>query len=335
MSAFIVSKRHIDAMVTAGLRVVSGTCGVLRWMEPAPVNEAAYQRGEPWGPAAIEEANKRRRELTDQTAGRVGAMLMAENAASVNHRYDEEDPEEPYVFARYVKPIEPVAILKAIDCYVYQTCEHPEWESSEAREFCDALRKRMIHQLPGYDAAPWGIEDVDPEPKPEPKGPQAVAGARLIEGSDIVVAAKNIRAELAAAFPGVKFSVRSERFSMGNAIRVEWTDGPTGKTVDAITDKYTEGDFDGSTDSYTYRRDSWTTKYGGAKYVTTSRRHSPAMVQRAIDALVAEYGPHSVPTVEDFESGRAYQTTPLGGAKGSDHWSWQSLIHRKLAELAA
>ena len=51
-------------------------------------------------------------------------------------------------------------------------------------------------------------------------------------------AAKNMKQELKRAFPHVKFSVRSESFSMGNPIRVEWDNGPATKTVDAITNKY-------------------------------------------------------------------------------------------------
>jgi hypothetical protein len=159
MSAFIVSKRHIDAMVTAGLNTARGS-SVLRWMVPAEPVPDTHQRGEPWGPAAIEEHQRRMRELRHQDAGRVGAMLWAENAASVNHRYDEEDIEEPYVYELYQgKPVlTPVAVLKAIDCYSYQTCEHPEWEQSEAFAFCASLRKAMIRELPGYEDAPWGID---------------------------------------------------------------------------------------------------------------------------------------------------------------------------------
>ena len=51
---------------------------------------------------------------------------------------------------------------KAIDCYEYQSCEHAGWPRSEARALCAALRHRLIGELPGYDAAPWGIEDAAP-----------------------------------------------------------------------------------------------------------------------------------------------------------------------------
>jgi hypothetical protein len=60
--------------------------------------------------------------------------------------------------------------------------------------------------------------------------------------------AKLIRAALKKAFPGVKFSVRSENFSMGSSIRVSWTGGPSREDVDAVTHPYQCQRFDGSID---------------------------------------------------------------------------------------
>lgn len=50
-------------------------------------------------------------------------------------------------------------ILKACDCFEYQSCEYAEWQQSMARKRIDAIRAEAIRQLPGYDAAPWGIHD--------------------------------------------------------------------------------------------------------------------------------------------------------------------------------
>lgn len=341
MYAFLVCKEHIDAMLTAGLVPYHGSG--LRWMAPAELNPAAYQRGEPWGPEAASESRERRRELTERTAGRTGAMLMAENAESVNHRYDEEDIEEPYVYARPWRTCTPVEVLKLIDCYEYQTCEHPEWERSEARAFCEALRGRMIGRLEGYDGADWEFrtqEVVREQAERQAKAEAAREAAKprpipgLVEGSGPVTAAKNIRKELAEAFPGVKFSVRCSRFSGGNSIDVSWTDGPTSNRVEAIIGKYKDGDFDGMTDSYNYLRDDWTAKYGGAKYVHTRREHSDKMVSLAIDHLGAEYGRDRLPTVEDYRSGKAYNWTPIIGA-ALHRDSWQSLIGRWLDDATA
>lgn len=60
--------------------------------------------------------------------------------------------------------------------------------------------------------------------------------------------AKLIRIALKRAFPGVKFSIRSNRYSGGSSIDVRWTDGPIVSGVRAVTGNYTGGGFDGSID---------------------------------------------------------------------------------------
>ncbi len=118
-----------------------------------------FQRGEPWGPTAVENHKRRARELNRETVGRVGAMLAVENRRSMDHRYDETELEDLYEFTSYKGNIDPVAVLKAIQCYEYQSCEHPEWETSEAHEFCQALRSAAIDKLPGYSEAQWEVTE--------------------------------------------------------------------------------------------------------------------------------------------------------------------------------
>lgn len=163
MSAFMVDATHIDAMLTAGLRL-AGPTGPLSWMARDLTDDdkqEAYQAGEPWGPAAIRLYNELRRELTRSTADSVGAMLMAENRRSVDFRYDESELEEFYTFHELPGSPDPVMVLGAISCYEYQACEHPDWTTSEAHHFCEALRDLMIRRLPGYDQGPWHITDRD------------------------------------------------------------------------------------------------------------------------------------------------------------------------------
>lgn len=143
----------------------------------------------------------------------------------------------------------------------------------------------------------------------------------LLIGSDLVTAAKNIRRELREAFPGVAFSVRSRRFAGGDAIDIEWTDGPPVSAVQAITDKYSEGSFDGMTDSYDYRvrgeaRD-FNERHGGAKYVQTRRTYSPDLVAKTIDSLRPMYGDANAPTADDFLNGRAWNRKTAGGGDWS------------------
>jgi hypothetical protein len=82
-------------------------------------------------------------------------------------------------------------------------------------------------------------------------------------------AAAALREELKSKFPGFKFSVTSESFSMGDAVRVSWTDGPKTSEVEKISGKYQYGHFDGMSDMYenTNCRDD----IPQAKYVTESR----------------------------------------------------------------
>ncbi|GHJ45862.1 hypothetical protein Cs7R123_32040 [Catellatospora sp. TT07R-123] len=157
MSAIELPVEHIDAMLSAALAYTP--TGPLRWTWP-PI-DAASDRGQ-WTSAKLQrQATERRRELTAATAGQVGAMLLATNRDSVNHRYDETEIEPPYLFTRVPGDPDPVVVLKAVDCYEYQSCEHPGWRDSQAREFCDALRALAISRLPGYRRAPWLISEPD------------------------------------------------------------------------------------------------------------------------------------------------------------------------------
>lgn len=157
MSASMLPKTHIDVLVTAGLRYANARRGPLMWFWPDI--DAETDRGSWTSAEHREQVRQRRRDLTRETAGRVGAVLLAENRRSVDHRYDEGEWEEPYLFEPVPGWPDPVIVLSAIACYEYQSCEHPGWRTSEAHAFCQALQARAIRLLPGYDEAPWEIAD--------------------------------------------------------------------------------------------------------------------------------------------------------------------------------
>lgn len=145
MSAYVLDKSHIDVMVTAGIDSMPRLQGSpLRWWW--------------WCGGVGDDAMRRSESLRLESADRVGQMLWNENHVSVNHRYSEETKCPTYTYSPK-RGFEPVAVLKAIDCYEYQSCEHGGWDTSEARAFCDALRRRMIQLLPGYNDAAWSIDD--------------------------------------------------------------------------------------------------------------------------------------------------------------------------------
>jgi len=99
-----------------------------------------------------------RQQVTRDTAAAVGAALFAENVASVTYRYDFALTVDPYVATNASPPAtDPVQVLKAVQCYEYQTCEHPGWLDSAARLFCEHLTSAAIGRLPGYEDAAWEI----------------------------------------------------------------------------------------------------------------------------------------------------------------------------------
>ena len=165
MSCYIVGKTHIDALVEAGLSGGQWR-GNLTWFAREITTDDRIKcehRGEVWSEEGLALAQSLRRELTHETADRVGQMLMHENRLSVDYRYAESELEEIYTFGLWTQragTVNPVVILKAIAGYEYQSCEHPGWPESEAHAFCEALKDKMINALPGYEDGPgWEITD--------------------------------------------------------------------------------------------------------------------------------------------------------------------------------
>tara|TARA_Y100001963_G_scaffold98545_1_gene135539 strand:- start:13392 stop:14003 length:612 start_codon:yes stop_codon:yes gene_type:complete len=65
--------------------------------------------------------------------------------------------------------------------------------------------------------------------------------------------AKMIKKELTAAFKGTKFSVTSDRYAGGSAVRVNWTGGAGLSEVKEIVSKYEGAGFDGMIDMKYYK----------------------------------------------------------------------------------
>lgn len=62
-----------------------------------------------------------------------------------------------------------------------------------------------------------------------------------------------VRTALAAAFPGRRFSVRSQRYAGGASLEVTYPPGVDRAEVEACCDAFLRSDFDGTDDSTTYR----------------------------------------------------------------------------------
>ena len=130
MSAYIVSDKHISAMLT----LVSGP----------------EYHGEPktyyWDCEIISFADN---------IMAIGQKLLDENYKSVNARYNRN--ETPHTFSFEPVEMKPIEIVRLCHCYNYQTCEHDGWDGSEAEEISRQIEHYAIKNVPGYEDAPWGI----------------------------------------------------------------------------------------------------------------------------------------------------------------------------------
>lgn len=138
MSAWIVSKTHIDALVHAGI-----------------------------------DAELIRPEEADE----FGRMLWRENLASVAFRYpyDKGNGDRPgpvsfrdhHVDEYTFEPLDgglgasrkaPAVVRQAAGCYDYQSCEHDGYQGSKAQQFATLLYE--LHKDAEGDA-PWGVDERD------------------------------------------------------------------------------------------------------------------------------------------------------------------------------
>jgi len=153
MSAFIVNKSHINAMLQGAMAISQRYNTTHRW----------HHNGE-W------------HELTPENADEIGQMLLDENIKSVSYRYQDSSVTElpgqtdseylvPFQFHPMGKVPKPIELIKITRCYEYQACEHEEWETSEAKAFCDSVIDNAIGNLPGYDEALWEWEEILPSNK--------------------------------------------------------------------------------------------------------------------------------------------------------------------------
>ncbi|MCN7673228.1 hypothetical protein MLZ33_25335, partial [Escherichia coli] len=140
----------------------------------------------------------------------------------------------------------------------------------------------------------------------------------------------NIRAELKKAFPGVKFSVKKLSF---DCVQISWTDGPTKNEVEAISDKYENGHFNGMEDIYEYNTSPFNVVYGGVKYVTTRRDYSDELVEKGIIQARIKFGSDLVPetcNAEMYNSGELSKQS-----RESFTYSLETEVRKIIAEIKA
>jgi hypothetical protein len=118
--------------------------------------------------------------VTDLDPDELGRRLWAENFASVAYRYPRDTGEgdrpgpidfrdsdvETYTYRRPGKKIDRQGLLVAMDCYAYQSCEHPEWRDSGPAAWIAALRANLLRAgvtppSAGARMEAWGYEEED------------------------------------------------------------------------------------------------------------------------------------------------------------------------------
>jgi len=144
MSAYVVSKKTIDAIVTFAMKNVYSN-------KPLP--------GETNHPYVITK---------DESPDKIGLALWSENQISVDYRYRETSIALAYKWSPTImgkvdrittRLLTPMDIIGLCHCLSYQSCEHPGWEASWACDFLKKVIDAATRKLPDYDKAPWGLYD--------------------------------------------------------------------------------------------------------------------------------------------------------------------------------
>ncbi len=143
MSAFVVSYDHINAIIDyAKIHCIH-----------LPVSAASDA---PLGMI-----------VTVEHGQAVGECLISENLASVSYRYRmdarADNAWHDYRYVPHNRIISHRQAMQAVSCLDYQSCEHPEWETSHA---CKILRAIAVHAAKAKgspmtpddrEATSWGI----------------------------------------------------------------------------------------------------------------------------------------------------------------------------------
>lgn len=146
--------------------------------------------------------------------------------------------------------------------------------------------------------------------------------SRLISCADT---AKLVREALKAAFPTIKFSVKSKTYSGGASITVRWMDGPTAKDVEAVTGKFSGATFDGMIDLKSYHTSNLNGEqvHFGADFIFTERSFSAEFLRRRAEKVYHRYGGELVQVIIN-----KYGSCELVG--GWERWSSSTFAYRDL-----
>ena len=167
MSAYVHDNDHIDLIVSLAVRTEA-------YIQVADATAR-------WGRKTVGLSTSHGQSVTERiTPTALGCILLAENIASVRGRYDTvDDTPEGIEYDLAVSEYEhqPVSLdartlgaqwavagIKALRSYVYQSCEHDGWHTSQAKQWADAITHHLFQFLDGYDdARTWSFTRPVPQ----------------------------------------------------------------------------------------------------------------------------------------------------------------------------
>jgi hypothetical protein len=147
MSVIMVSKTHIDALLTAALR----------WMDP--VVPLSFYREEALPGGVVMQTPLA---LTAENAHELGRAIWLYHFEQAGWDDGLSDV-AAYAFDELPGEPDPVVILWGIAFYEYQTAPEAveEWSDTVAYRFVTDLRDMAISRLPDIERVPWGLDDRD------------------------------------------------------------------------------------------------------------------------------------------------------------------------------
>jgi len=119
MSAFILSNRHINALLTA-----------------------------------YRDSHKR---VSEKYLIRIGKLLVKTNQRSINVRYNETDKPIEFVLEQG-EEFSPEQIIQFCHCFEYQACEYKGWKTSRARLWILELIDEMASGWVARTKTDWVLE---------------------------------------------------------------------------------------------------------------------------------------------------------------------------------
>ena len=207
----------------------------------------------------------------EQRPATIHAMLGGAMVAGGNAYFD-------VAFEGHKSKMLPEAIMRGVQWKIFDSVATAE-EIEEAKLICAAAiaAKEAQAKADAERRAEDRAKHLNDNPHLKPIKDSGMSPGKC--------AAHNIRIELKKAFPGVKFSVRSDY----DSVNIGWEYGPTRREVEAITCKYKAGHFDGMTDSYSYNSEAtFASVFGDPKYVFVNRGYGSSDRSEAAQATICK-----------------------------------------------